>query len=66
MEKCLNQGYLSIWLVVGQSTDYELGGLCSNHASDINFFFIFLSFYHPLGHFPRHMEVPRLGVESEL
>ena len=31
-----------------------------------NFFFFFLSFCHFLGPLPRHMEVPRLGVESEL
>ena len=29
-------------------------------------FFFFLSFCHFFGPFPRHMEVPRLGVESEL
>ena len=30
------------------------------------FFFFFLVFLSFLGLFPRHMEVPRLGVESEL
>ena len=35
-------------------------GLCTY------FFFFFLSFYHFLGLLSWHMEVPRLGVESEL
>ena len=32
----------------------------------ISFFFFFLSFCYFFGPLPRHMEVPRLGVESEL
>src|SRR5512135_581454 len=30
------------------------------------FIFLFLSFFYFFGPLPRHMEVPRLGVESEL
>ena len=35
-----------------------------NHCT--YFFFFFLSFYHFLGLLSWHMEVPKLGVESEL
>ena len=35
----------------------------SSSSSFFFFFFVFLPFLWPL---PRHMEVPRLGVESEL
>ena len=32
----------------------------------VDFWFCFLSFCHFLGPLPRHMEVPRLGVQSKL
>ena len=37
----------------------------TNPVISFSFFFFFLSFCHFQGRFLRHMEVPRLGVESE-
>ena len=36
------------------------------NGMQLNFYFIFLSFLPFLGTLPRHVEVPRLGVKSEL
>ena len=41
----------------------KITGLLDKHTEINDFFFVFLPFLGPL---PRHMEVPRLGVQSEL
>ena len=57
-----NSLYL-LFLIIPISSLVTLAQLLSAVATSMVIFFFFFSF---LGPHPRHMEVPRLGVESEL
>ena len=65
----MHRQYLEVFLgiLLKELPLYERGcvyeGELSSEVFHIFFFFVFLPFLGPL---PRHMEVPRLGVQSEL
>ena len=60
--RCPDMEQLAMW------TFYMKSGISATEELHLKFYFIIiiLSFCYFFGPLPRHMEVPRLGVESEL